>query len=41
MLKPVSTNTLIFDGENEKFELFEDLSHNAQDATRDDRSHEN
>ena len=25
MLKPVSTNTLIFDGEIEKFELFEDL----------------
>ena len=25
MLKPVSTNTLIFDGKNEKFELFEDL----------------
>ena len=27
MLKPVSTNTLIFDGKNEKFELFEDLYH--------------
>ena len=27
MLKPVSTNTLNFDGENEKFELFEDLFH--------------
>ena len=27
MLKPVSTNTLIFDGENDKFELFEDLFH--------------
>ena len=27
MLKPVSTNTLIFDGNNEKFELFEDLFH--------------
>ena len=27
MLKPVSTNTLIFDGMNEKFELFEDLFH--------------
>ena len=27
MLKPVSTSTLIFDGENEKFELFEDLFH--------------
>ena len=25
MLKPVSTDTLIFDGKNEKFELFEDL----------------
>ena len=25
MLKPVSTNTLIFDGKNEKFELFGDL----------------
>ena len=25
MLKPVSTNTLSFDGKNEKFELFEDL----------------
>ena len=25
MLKPVSTRTLIFDGKNEKFELFEDL----------------
>ena len=27
MRKPVSTNTLIFDGKNEKFELFEDLFH--------------
>ena len=27
MLKPISTNTLIFDGKNEKFELFEDLFH--------------
>ena len=27
MLKPVSTNTLIFDGKNEKFEFFEDLFH--------------
>ena len=27
MLKPVSTNTLIFDGKNKKFELFEDLFH--------------
>ena len=27
MLKPVSKNTLIFDGKNEKFELFEDLFH--------------
>ena len=27
MLKPVSSNTLIFDGKNEKFELFEDLFH--------------
>ena len=27
MLKPVSSNTLIFDGRNEKFELFEDLFH--------------
>ena len=27
MLKPVSTNTLIFDGKNEKFQLFEDLFH--------------
>ena len=27
MLKPVSTNTLIFDGKIEKFELFEDLIH--------------
>ena len=27
MLKPVSTNTLIFDGKNEKFELFEHLFH--------------
>ena len=27
MLKPVSTNTLIFDGKNEEFELFEDLFH--------------
>ena len=27
MLKPVSTNTLIFDGKNEKFALFEDLFH--------------
>ena len=26
-LKPVSTNTLIFDGKNEKFDLFEDLFH--------------
>ena len=27
VLKPVSTNTLIFDGKSEKFELFEDLFH--------------
>ena len=27
MLKPVSTKTLIFDGKNEKVELFEDLFH--------------
>ena len=27
MLKPVSISTLIFDGKNEKFELFEDLFH--------------
>ena len=27
MLKPVSTNTLNFDGKNENFELFEDLFH--------------
>ena len=27
MLKPVSPNTLFFDGKNEKFELFEDLFH--------------
>ena len=27
MLKPVSTNTLIFDGKNETFELFEELFH--------------
>ena len=27
MLKPVSTNTLICEGKNEKFELFEDLFH--------------
>ena len=27
MLKPVSTNTIIFDEKNEKFELFEDLFH--------------
>ena len=27
MLKPVSTNTVIFDGKNNKFELFEDLFH--------------
>ena len=27
MLKPVSTNTLIFDGKNEKIDLFEDLFH--------------
>ena len=27
MLKPLSTNTLIFDGKNEKFELFEELFH--------------
>ena len=27
MLKPVSTNTIIFAGKNEKFELFEDLFH--------------
>ena len=42
MLKPVSTNTLIFDGKNEKFELFEDLFHTMlKMQTRDDRSHEN
>ena len=27
MLKPVSANTLIFDGKNDKFELFENLFH--------------
>ena len=27
LLKPVSTNPLIFDGKNEKIELFEDLFH--------------
>ena len=27
MLKPVSTNTIFFDGKNEKTELFEDLFH--------------
>ena len=27
MLKPKSTNTLIFDGKNEKFELYADLFH--------------
>ena len=27
MLQPVSTNTLVFDGKNEKFELFENLFH--------------
>ena len=27
MLKPVSTTTLLFDGKNEKFKLFEDLFH--------------
>ena len=27
MLKPASTNTLIFDGKNERFEIFEDLFH--------------
>ena len=27
MLKPVSTNTIIFDGKNKKFEFFEDLFH--------------
>ena len=27
MLKPVSINTLFFDGKNKKFELFEDLFH--------------
>ena len=27
MLKPLSTNTFIFDGQNENYELFEDLFH--------------
>ena len=27
MLRPVLTNTRVFDGENERFELFEDLFH--------------
>ena len=27
MLRPVSTNTLIFDGHNEKFQVFEDFFH--------------
>ena len=31
MLKPVSTNTIIFDGKNEKFELFEDLFHTLRE----------
>ena len=38
MLKPVSTITLIFDGKNKKFELFEDLFHKMlkiqQDMTK-------
>ena len=27
MLKPVSTNTLVYDGKNEKIEPFDDLFH--------------
>ena len=34
MLKPVSTNTPIFDGKNEKFELFEDLFHTMPKCDR-------
>ena len=41
MLKPVSTNTLIFDGKNEKFELFEDLFHTMLKMHPEVTSHEN
>ena len=34
MLKPVSTNALIFDGKNENFDFSGLISHNAQNATR-------
>ena len=35
MLKPVSTNTFIFDGKNEKFELFENLFHTMPKMQRE------
>ena len=38
MLKPVSTNSLFFDGKRENRTFGGPISHNAQNATRDDRS---
>ena len=41
MLKPVSTNTLIFDGKNEKFEFFEQLFHTRLKMEPEMTSYEN
>ena len=41
MLKPVSTNTLIFDGKNEKFEFFEELFHTRLKMEPEMTSYEN
>ena len=35
MLKPLSTNTLFFDGKNEKFELFEVIFHTMLNVQRE------
>ena len=40
-IRPVTTNSITFDGKTEKFELFEDLFHNDNDAARNDRTNEN
>ena len=41
ILRLVSKITIIFDGKHEKFELWRPIPHNAQNATRNDRSREN
>ena len=40
LFKPTTTNTLVFDGKNEKFELFEDLSQTMLKMEQNVRSDE-